>query len=222
MVKLDIARENSIASVWCVVRHFTRCRREDAFRYFDSGEVPGGGCESRRVDDEDGYEENSETELSQSLSQFCTELGTVNEDREKFGYDDDTEDNVASTSIATVAAVHIFSTYAEEQLFNPIEINKLPDAFVRDAYNLHTLIDPYQLLLRTYDIERDVSVNLTDIAMANFLRNFLDESGSNVTRSNIRDLVNKMKERIRMDYPFEFRADNNVFNLIFKECRRRR
>lgn len=139
---------------------------------------------------------------------------------ENTGKNDD-DDGAMSTSIANLANEHIFSTFAAEQLLNPIEINKLPDAIVKDAHNLHTLIDRYQLLLRTYDIERDMSVNMTDIAMANFLRNFQNESGSNVTRFHIREVVNKMKERIKMDYPLAFRSGDNVFNVIFKERRRR-
>ncbi|XP_032676443.1 uncharacterized protein LOC116846569 [Odontomachus brunneus] len=121
-------------------------------------------------------------------------LDTVNDDYQDDKYrssgndndNDDDEDSGRTDENGRI--MPSFLAHQAEQLQNPIKIRKLSEAIRRDAQDLHILIDPYQLLLRMYDIQCDVSINMTDMALANFLRNFLDESDCNKRPSSLGQL----------------------------------
>lgn len=192
----------------------TRKHELDRFRLVSLCGVMVDALRSVR-DIADCMEKNPSSTSSQAT--FATDNGdnsvsfvgenVANDEEEEEEEDDD--DDYFNRDIA-------FSTYASAQLLNPIQIDNLPIEIKRDSANLHTLIDPYKLLKRTYDIEHDISISMTEAAMTNFLRAFIGESGCNVAAGSIREVVGKIKERLRTDYPNAYRTSDNIFNIVFK------
>lgn len=206
--------------MFLAVEHYGALTREYSDDFFVLVDTIGRRMNEYEMDEDDPREDNRRKYRDLVDYRLALMCGVLQEASERMDNEatasgsnrDDDHDNLITT--ATISS--LFATFASEQLQPPIEIRTLPDEMSKDAKNLHTLIDPYQLFLTTYTIERDVSVTMTDAAIANFIRTFLDESGSNVSRSNLRDTVNKMKERLKMDFPSTFRTTDNTFNLIFK------
>ncbi|EFN80212.1 hypothetical protein EAI_11607 [Harpegnathos saltator] len=88
---------------------------------------------------------------------------------------------------------------------------------IRDARNLHVMIDPFELLLQRYCIREDSTVTMRDTDLYRFLREFVEETGYLVSRVNCREIVIKLKERIKTDYPNAFDDKRRVFHLSFAQ-----
>lgn len=101
-------------------------------------------------------------------------------------------------------------------LEDPIEIRNVPVSVRNDANDLHVSIDPYQMILKHFQIvETSSSTVINDTTLMNFFKSFLNTYGCNVTKGSLKDTV-RMRGRLKTDYPHIYDKDRNiVYHVLF-------
>lgn len=94
----------------------------------------------------------------------------------------------------------------------------VPKAIADEAGNLHRSIDPFELLRHHYTISQVKTRSISETTLTTKLLNFLEENNyfSSMPKSNSHDVVRKLKERLRTEYPTSYCTRTNVFFLSFR------
>lgn len=101
-------------------------------------------------------------------------------------------------------------------LEDPVTIANVPTSVRDDAADLHVSIDPYEMMLKHFRVvETSISTAMSEMTLANFFKSFLGTYGCNVTKGALKDTVNRMRSRLKTDYPHIFDKNENSYHVLF-------
>lgn len=97
----------------------------------------------------------------------------------------------------------------------PVKI-KIPSSIRENAENLHFTIDSYTILFKTYDILENRSQPMSESAVLNFIKSFLESHCLDIAyRGNLNQSAMRLKERLKINYHHLYDKKKRIFFINF-------